>query len=58
MFNNVVSSARKEELKKQVATGEFTQPEDIAQLIYRLSTQSPLAMNGQTIDCNDTIWLS
>ena len=54
---NMIPDERKKMMKAVAVTGRFAEPQEIAQTIVWLATQSPEYMNGACIDINNTIYL-
>ncbi len=48
-----IPEERKAGIKKQVYTGRFAKPEEVAETIYWLATDCPEYINGITVDINN-----
>lgn len=49
----IIPEQRKKDIKNAVYTGRFAYPEEIADTIYWLATESPEYINGTCIDINN-----
>lgn len=54
---HVIPEQRKKEIKSAVFTGRFAYPEEVADTIYWLATESPEYINGTCIDINNGAFL-
>lgn len=50
---DMIPKERKEQIKQSVISGRFAKPEEIAQTIYWLATDSPEYINGTCLDINN-----
>jgi 3-oxoacyl-[acyl-carrier protein] reductase len=54
---HVIPEQRKKDIKNTVFTGRFAYPEEVAETIYWLATESPKYINGTCVDINDGAFL-
>ena len=54
---HVIPEARKQQIKASVFTDRFAKPEEVAETIYWLATDSPEYINGTCIDINNGAFL-